>query len=173
MRRRDYLAAVAGVGGLGAGAWYVFGTGGSDRVSTVQIETLDARGSDAGKMRVPVPGSVTVLDVFSIGCAPCKTELRRLNDIRGKLGENVRLVSVTNDAIGGTLTREDIRRWWRENGGNWSVGLDDGGKLMRELNVTGLPTLAVVDADGALAWSHAGIVEDGKLLDVVDGLKKR
>ncbi|MFB6136529.1 MAG: TlpA family protein disulfide reductase [Halobacteriaceae archaeon] len=166
MRRRDVLAAVAGAGGLAAGGWYVLGDGAGGRVSPVEVETIDARGSAAGTMRVPAPGQVTVVDVFSTGCAPCETETRRLDDVRGDLGD-VRLVSVTNDAMGGTLTREDLRRWWRDNGGHWPVGLDDGGRLMRELDVTGLPTLAVVDREGRLAWKHAGLVAERDLLEAV------
>ena len=173
MRRRDLLAAGAGACGLGVGAWYLRGSGRGNRVSPVEIRTIDARGSTAGTMRVPVHDSATLLDVFSITCAPCETETRRLNGLREELGSGVRLVSVTNDAVGGTLTREDVRRWWRDADGHWPVGFDDEGQLMAELGVTGLPTLALVGPDGKLAWKHAGLVSKRDLLDAVRGLEGR
>ncbi|MFB6079768.1 MAG: TlpA family protein disulfide reductase [Haloferacaceae archaeon] len=172
MRRRHLLASLAGAAGLGGGAWYALDGTSAKGIDPVEVTTIDAPGSQAGTMRVPVAGGVTVVDVFSIGCAPCKTETRRLNDVRGEFGSDVHLVSVTNDAIGGTLTRGDVRRWWRRNDGHWPVGLDDGGRLMRELDVTGLPTLAVVDAGGRVAWKHAGLVSRGDLLEAVRGLDR-
>jgi len=170
VRRRDFLAGVGGAAVLAGGAWYGLSSNGSgsDRLSPVTVKTLDAPGSSAGTLTVPVSGSVTVLDMFSVGCAPCKTETRRLNGLRSKLGSNVRLVSVTNDAVGATLTRDDLRQWWRKNDGDWAVGFDPNGSLISQLGVTGFPFLAVVDADGAVVWSHAGLVSSSKLVDVVD-----
>jgi len=170
VNRRELLAGAVGVLGLGGGAWYAFGRGSGARVQPVTVETLDARGSTAGTMQVPVPGAVTVVDVFSVTCVPCRAELRRLNDVRGRLPDGVHLVSVTNDAIGGTLSRGDVTTWFERYGGHWPVALDDRAQLMRELSVGGLPTL-VVDATGAVAWSHAGVVSDEALLSAVDGAR--
>ncbi|MFB6163868.1 MAG: TlpA family protein disulfide reductase [Haloarculaceae archaeon] len=176
MERRNLLAALAGVGGagaLGAGGWYALGRGTESGIDDVTVQTIDARGSTAGTLTVPLAGQVTVLDVFSIGCAPCKTELGRLRAVQDRLPGNARLVSVTNDAIGGTLTRDDLRQWWRDNDGNWAVGIDANGDLMRELGVTGLPTLAVLDADGRVAWKHAGLVAKQDLLNRVAQASQR
>jgi len=163
MRRRDLLAGGLGLAGLGAGSWYVLDGGRGHSLRPVTVETIRAAGSQAGTMRVPVAGRVTVVDVFSVGCVPCKAETRRLAAVRSSLGADVQLVSVTNDAIGGTLTRDDVRRWWRANDGDWPVALDAGGQLTRELSVTGLPTLGVVAPDGTLTYRHAGLVSTGDL----------
>lgn len=171
MRRRELLAGLGGATVVGAGAWYALSRGGGERIDPVKIRTIDARGSDAGRMTVPVTGHPTVLDVFATWCAPCRTETRRLATVRDRLGGDVALVSVTNQAIGGTLSRADVADWFERNGGAWPVGVDDEGQLMAELSVSGLPTLAVVDAGGTITWSHTGLVQSADLLAAVRRLE--
>lgn len=159
MRRRDVVAGVGALGALAGGLWLSRSGAGGDGLDPVTVETIDAPGSEAGAVTVPVPGSVTVLDLFATSCAPCRPQVGALADARAEVGDGVRFVSVTNQALGRTLTRADLREWWAAAGGDWTVGLDDEGRLTRALGARTLPFTAVLDRAGRVAWSHGGLSE--------------
>jgi len=131
-------------------------SGGQHALSETTVKTVNATGSPAGTLTLPT-GAVTVVDVFSTTCDPCKTELTRLKSARSRLSESVSFVSVTNQVLGGTFTEADLRGWWDAHGGPWPVAIDTHGAIDRELSVTGLPTLAVLDSSGRVAWTHRGV----------------
>jgi len=167
MKRRQVVAALAGLGLTGASALAVSGRlpglGSAGSGLPLRVETIDARGSTAGEARVPAADAPTVVDLFATWCAPCKEQMDALSTVHGEYGDRVAFVSVTNERIGGTLSREDVREWWRENEGDWTVGLDPESDLMAALGASGLPYLAVVDASGEVRWTHAGVASTATL----------
>lgn len=177
MRRRDFVAGLGGAAALGAAGWYAVvgnGTGsptaGDDGagVEPVAVETLDAPHSDAGTMTVPAPDSVTVIDVFATWCAGCDDQLRSLAEAREQVDGDVQFVSVTNEAIGGGLTREDLREFWREHAGRWPIALDDEGKLTTRLDVRGLPHTAVTDSSGRVVYAEQGVTSPDAVVSAVE-----
>ncbi|WP_089879452.1 TlpA family protein disulfide reductase [Halogeometricum limi] len=164
MKRRELLAGVAGLGVVG-GAGYVAleGVGLGDDGLPLQVTTLDAPGSEAGQRPVPVPGSPTVLDLFATWCVPCSAQMESLTSLHEEFGDRVAFVSVTNERFGGGLTEADVRRWWVDHDGAWTLGHDPESRLMRELQAGGLPYLAVVDADGTVTWTHRGLASEASL----------
>ncbi|MDY6775057.1 MAG: TlpA disulfide reductase family protein [Halobacteria archaeon] len=176
LSRREIIAALGGTGLTAFGAWVGLTRPFSDDgFEPVKIDTLEASGSQPGTMTVPVEGEVTVVDIFSTTCAPCVDQMDSLGAVESRLGDEAVFVSVTNQLVGEELsvTRDDIRDWWNRNGGDWTVGFDDDGKLTRAVSATGMPYLVIVDTDGEVAWSHAGVVGEEKLTreirDVLDG----
>jgi thiol-disulfide isomerase/thioredoxin len=182
MRRRDFVAGLGGVVALGAAGWYAVAGNGAGNVAAgddetgvepVTVETLDAPHSDAGTMTVPVPGSVTVVDVFATWCAGCDDQLRSLARAREQVDGSVRFVSVTNEAIGGGLTRDDIREFWREHAGRWPVGLDDEGKLTTRLEARNLPHTAVTDPSGRVVYAEQGVTSPDAVVSAIQQARTR
>ncbi|MFB6090063.1 MAG: TlpA family protein disulfide reductase [Halobellus sp.] len=167
MKRRQVLTALAGLGLTGASALAVTGRfpgpGGSGSELPLRVETIDARGSTAGEARIPAADAPTVVDLFATWCAPCKEQMDALSTVHEAYGDRVAFVSVTNERIGGTLSREDVRAWWRRHDGAWTVGLDPQSDLMAALGASGLPFLAVFDARGEIRWTHAGVASTATL----------
>lgn len=169
--RRHLLAGVAGAGLLGAGvvgsgAVDVDGSdgggrlprsGGNDGRLPVQVATLDAPGSTAGTANVPASGAPTVIDCFATWCGPCVEQMGALGTVYDRYGDRATFVSVTNERFGGGLSRADIRAWWRDNDGRWTLGHDPEGDLLAALGASGLPYLAVADASGSIVRTHGGV----------------
>lgn len=165
MRRRTVLAAVGGsvalgVGGLSARPW-----DSGDHADRVAVETLSAPGSEAGTVTVPPETGPMVVEFFATTCSVCADQMSALRTARRRLDASVPFVSVTSEPVGLSVTRADVREWWRSHDGTWSVGLDDGTTLAQRYDATRVPTTLVVD-DG-VAWRHTGRFDADRLVAAV------
>jgi thiol-disulfide isomerase/thioredoxin len=172
MRRRALLA-LAGAALTGGSVWVATGGLASDDGLPVTVETMDARGSESGSLAVPVPGAVTVVDLFATWCSPCIEQMDALAPVHEAYADadDVRFVSVTNERLGETLTRADVRRWWRENDGNWTLGLDPESRLLSALGAGGLPYVAVAAPDGTVTWGESGVTSASALRDRIEAAR--
>jgi thiol-disulfide isomerase/thioredoxin len=162
MNRRQLLAAVGGLT-LTGGAGYVAFTGLGGGGDTVTVDTIDAQGSTAGRQRIPAADQPTLVDLFATWCVPCEAQMRSLIPVYESFGDRVAFVSVTNERVGGGLTLDDIRQWWADHDGRWTVGHDPESRLMSELGAGGLPFLALADASGEVVWTHRGVASESQL----------
>lgn len=170
MNRRRALAAIAGVGLTGGSLWATRGPSGTGTDDLpIRVETIDAPGSAAGSAPVPTPDRVTVVDLFATWCAPCDEQVGILDEVRPEY-DDVAFVSVTNERLGDSLTKEDIADWWTQNGGAWTVGLDPGSDLMAAFGADGLPYIAITDADGTVQFEHGGLVDADTLRTELDAV---
>ncbi len=185
MRRRDVLAGVGSLGVIGAaGVLATRGpsaldvddqdTGGSDDESAdpasadpLEIETIDAPGSEAGTMRVPGDG-LMLIDFFATWCTICESQMPHLADARAEVDDDVAFLSVTNEPVGRSLSREDVADWWVEHDGNWPVGLDPTVELAERYDALQYPTTIIIDADGAVRWYNTGRKSVDDLLEAVE-----
>ncbi|WP_248898250.1 TlpA family protein disulfide reductase [Haloplanus halobius] len=170
MNRRRVLTALAGIGLTGGSVWAMQNglPVGDTSGLPVTVETIDASGSEAGQKQIPVPGTPTIIDLFATWCAPCKEQMDALSSVYPEYANRVTFVSVTNERVGGTLSKDDIREWWRNHDGNWTVGLDPESDLMSALGAGGLPYLAIVDASGTVRWEHGGVTDVATLRAELD-----
>lgn len=172
MNRRRLLFAVGGLGLTGGSAWVLengLGTATGDETGLpTRVETVDAPGSAAGEIRVPAATTVTVLDLFATWCAPCKEQMEALGTVHEEYGDDVTLISVTNERVGGSLTKADLRDWWRANDGAWTLGLDPDSDLASALGAGGIPHVAVFDADDDVRWQDGGLTDAGTLRTQID-----
>lgn len=173
MNRRTLLAGLGSLGALGAGGMLVFGGQGASserQLEPVTIDPLDVPASPDEPFQVPFEGSVTVIDLFATWCKPCIEHMGTLRAVRSASDESVRFVSVTNEAVGGDLTRADIRDWWGEHGGEWPVGFDDDGTLTRTTGSKGLPHTVIVDENGVIRWAKTGTVPPAEISTRIEAL---
>ncbi|MFB6092241.1 MAG: TlpA family protein disulfide reductase [Haloquadratum sp.] len=180
MNRRQLLTAVGGLGLTGGSVLAASGhlpvpsgvaLGGRRAAETglpLEVEAIDAPGSEAGRVTVPVPDTPTVIDLFATWCAPCKEQMDALSAVHAEYADRAAFVSVTNERIGGALSRDDVREWWRTHDGAWTVGLDPESDLMAALGASGLPYLAIADAAGRIRWRHAGVASAATLRTELD-----
>ena len=146
------------------------GTVNSKTTLPIQLSTLRNGESTEGTIQIPAAGMPTIIDLFATWCTPCQTQMDALSTVYDKYNDQVRFVSVTNERIGGTLTRADIRSWWDEHDGKWSVGLDPQSRLMSVLGAQGLPYIALTDPTGDIQWEDAGVTSVSTLQDKLDAI---
>ncbi|EMA39659.1 TlpA family protein disulfide reductase [Halobiforma nitratireducens] len=180
MNRRELVAGIASLSALG-GAVAVLRRGlpaadgprsGSDTASEpnadgtsiagdepIEVETIDAQGSESGTLPVPNDG-ITVVTFFSVTCTQCERMLSPLADAHERLtseyGDAVTFVSLFPPT-----PEPDLREWWREHEGNWSLGFDPAGRLATRYRVAGT-VLLVIDADGENHWRTDRVLESDR-----------
>ncbi len=159
MRRREVLAGAAGLAVLGGGAAAVNGWNpleSGDAVDPVELETIDAPGSEAGTAAVPERGRVTFVELFATWCTVCEGMMPTLAEVHEGVDDDVQFVSVTSEPVGNTITRDDVANWWRDHDGNWPVALDSDLELTEALDASGVPYAFVLDESNVVTWSGRG-----------------
>lgn len=170
MNRRRALAALGGIG-LTGGSLLAIETGvlsGQQSGFSETVETIDARGSKAGQITLPRPDTPTIIDLFATWCVPCQKQMAILSRLHPEYADRVAFVSVTNERFGETLTKDDVRAWWRKNDGNWTLGHDPESDLLAALGANGLPYIALTDASGTVRWTDGGVASASMLRTHLD-----
>lgn len=169
MHRRHLLAGIASTAALGGGGLLatggISGLAGSDaeRIDPITIRTLEAPGSRDGTVTIPASDQPTFVDFFGTWCPPCAEQMPALREANDRVGDSVRFVSVTTEAVGRSVTEADITSWWTEHDGEWLVGADPTAELAAKLNVGGFPTAVVMDGSRRVRWSSSGVHTADKL----------
>lgn len=102
-------------------------------------------------------GEPVVLNLWATWCAPCVREMPQLDRLNARLAhDGIRVLALSEDRGGAALVKKfyDVNRIQ-----NLDVLIDAGGKLLRELNVRGLPTTLLIDADGREVGRALGAAE--------------
>jgi thiol-disulfide isomerase/thioredoxin len=182
MRRRDIVAGVGSLGVLG-GAGYLLRNGpprfeddnGDDDDAPsdepIEIETIDAQGSEEGSMVVP-SADATVLMFFVTGCGNCQAQTPRFADAHAQFqddrADDVRFLAVTYQSQE-QLPPDDLREWWHTHDGDGHVGYNGSG-LSREYGAAGYPITIVIDADGDERWRETGAVDSSTIAAEVEAV---
>lgn len=167
MRRRDVLAGAVSLAILGGGATIAsdeLGEFGATTIEPVELEMIDAPGSTSGAMMVPERGRVTFVELFATWCTICQLMMPRLAEVHANAGDDLQFLSVTNEPVGNTVTRDDVANWWAENGGNWTVALDEDLELTERLDANGVPYTFVLDEQNRVVWRHRGEASVEKIM---------
>ncbi|WP_276256151.1 TlpA family protein disulfide reductase [Halomontanus rarus] len=172
MRRREILAGLGSVGAIGgAGLVSMYGlppiegsigeTDGDASPASVPdpitIETIDAPGSEDGEVSIPATDRATFIDFFGTWCPPCVEQMPALGEVNERIGESVRFVSVTTEAVGRSVREEEIVEWWDEHDGNWLLGIDPTAELAEQYLAGGYPSAVAIDDSGRVQWSESGV----------------
>jgi thiol-disulfide isomerase/thioredoxin len=139
----------------------------------VPVETLDAPGSEAGTVTVPDSGRVTFVEFFATTCDICAAQMSAVGAAHDRIGPEVQFLSVTSEPVGLSVSKSEVVSWWADNGGDWTVGVDDGTALARRYDATSVPTAVVVDAAGNVTWRHGGRIDADAIVSAVESVGER
>ncbi|GAA0520504.1 Redoxin [Halorubrum aquaticum] len=180
MERRHLLAGIASAGALGAGGVVATGNvpaalgGGTsaEPVEPITLDTIEAPGSRDGEVTIPAPDRPTFIDFFATWCPPCIEQMPALGDAAERVGDEVLFVSVTPEAVGRSVTEEEVADWWRENDGDWLIAADPTAELTSRL-VDEFPTAVTIDSTGRVQWSDSGVHTADTLVDEIEAVLDR
>ena len=147
------------------------GSEGDDTVTPVEVETLDAPGSNAGTVEVPRRGDVTFVEFFATWCHVCQGMMDEVAAAHDEVGDGVQFLSVSNEPVGHTVTREEVVDWWRDNGGDWTVGVDGDLRLTEALDAAGVPTTVVVDSRNRIVTADTGRKTADEIVEAVESAR--
>jgi cytochrome c biogenesis protein CcmG/thiol:disulfide interchange protein DsbE len=130
-------------------------------VPHVEGETIGGASFDIDQYR----GRWVVVNFFATWCTPCRVEHPELVafDERHQQTNDVEVVSVAFDD-----QEDDIREFFAENGGTWSVIPKDTNRVALDFGVTGVPESYVVDPNGIVVAKFEGVTAEG-LDEVING----
>ncbi|WP_373189888.1 TlpA family protein disulfide reductase [Halolamina sp.] len=160
MDRRTFLAtgSVTLTGSL-TGCSGVLGRGESQE--PVTLESVAVGLSPGGELLVHPDGAVALLDFFATWCAPCKPQMSTLRSIRETFdAESLYMLSITQET-----DTDAVKQFWQQYEGTWPVALDDELAASRRYDVTSIPTLVVLSADGTEQLRHVGLASERRLRD--------
>lgn len=163
MHRRDLLAGAAALGVVGIGG--ALAVGGidfrdDDRIDAVELDGIDASGSEGDPVTVPEAGTVTFVKFFATWCGTCRRMMEFLPGIYEEFGDDLQFVSVTNEPVGTTVEPEDVAAWWDDHGGTWQVAHDDGLTLTDRVDASSIPYAVVLDEENRIRWAEGGYKSD-------------
>jgi|SRR4051812_31489642 thiol-disulfide isomerase/thioredoxin len=120
-----------------------------DPVPPFSLQTLDGKTLSIASLK----GKVVLLDFWATWCGPCRQAMPELKQLLQKnTGKPLVVVSVSADQ-----DRKAAEEFVRTNGMTWPQAWDGQGKVIAGVfGVEGLPSYAVIDADGRIAYLMKG-----------------
>jgi len=130
-------------------------TGTIDRSSAGQpmpaVELTDPSGATLAT--ADLRGTPVLLNLWATWCVPCVAEMPLLDQLAADLGEEVRVVTVSQDLTGAEAVGPFFAERKLENLPQW---LDPENELGVLAQASGLPLTVLYDAEGKEVWRVAG-----------------
>ncbi len=114
-------------------------------------------------------GKVVVLDFMATWCGPCELEIDHLKIISSQYSTaQVEILSIDVDQSEGDALLQD---YIAEHGITWKVLRDTVGiSSHADYNAEYIPTIIIIDKDGAIAYRNASVTSADTMANVIDGL---
>jgi len=152
-----------GGGDGGEGDQLPDGTGTGDPAPAFSLTDLDGNAVSLQSLR----GKVVVLDLFATWCGPCQSQMAELGEVREHYPTSeVVILSIDVDT---SETASQAREFKSDYGATWAFAMDTDG-VGERYGASAIPTLAIIDRAGKLAYRDQGLEDADALIARIDPL---
>jgi len=124
-----------------------------DRAAAPNFELNDAEGKTV--QLSALKGRVVVLNFWATWCHGCQTEIPSFVEVEKKYaGEGLTIVGISMDDDGW----KSVRTWIKEKRVNYPIVIGNN-DLGQKFGLVGMPLTVLVDREGRIASTHAGVVD--------------
>lgn len=139
------------------------GTGTGDPAPTFSLVDLDGNVVSLQSLR----GKVVVLDLFATWCVPCQSQMTELGQVREHYSPSDMVILSIDVDTGETASQ--VREFKSDYGATWAFARDTDG-VGERYGATAIPTLAIIDRAGNLAYRDQGVEGASALIARIDPL---
>lgn len=105
-------------------------------------------------------GNVIYLDFWASWCTPCRRSFPWMNEMQKKYGnKNFKVISINVDS-----ERKLAKKFLDNTPAKFSVLYDPEGALASEMELKGMPSSFIINADGVVVSAHVGFTDKKKSL---------
>lgn len=108
------------------------------------------------EMQSVMDGKLTLVNFWATYCVPCRKEMKILDKLNTKYGDQG--FQVIGVAIDNPKTAGRVRGLVRSQKLNYTILLDTDQGLYRTFNTNAMPYSVLVDTQGKIVWQHTGYV---------------
>ncbi|RHW77215.1 TlpA disulfide reductase family protein [Colwellia sp. RSH04] len=104
-------------------------------------------------------GNVIYLDFWASWCTPCRKSFPWMNKIQKKYADkNFKVISINLDAEPNLA-----KQFLASTPANFTILNDPNGKLAQELQLKGMPSSFIINAEGKIVSAHVGFTDKKKV----------
>lgn len=118
-------------------------------------------------------GKKVYIKFWATWCSICLGGLEELEELGRDLSKegNTVLLTIVSPGTKGEMSREDFAAWYKKQGYEFPVLLDDGGEIARRFGVRGYPTSVLVNSQGTVEKTIPGHLSKGMIENMLADLQ--
>ena len=125
------------------------------------VQLKDINGNSVNTAQLSNDGKPMVISFFALWCKPCRRELKAINEVYADWQDEtgMKLIAVSIDEA---QNEQKVKPLVEGSGWEYEVLLDPNGEFKRQMGVTDIPHVFIVDGQGNVVWNHKGYVDGGE-----------
>lgn len=125
------------------------------------VALKDINGNSINTAELHNDGKPFVISFFALWCKPCMRELKAIHEVYPDWQDEtgVKLIAVSIDEA---QNEQKVKPLVDGRGWEYDVLLDPNGEFKRQMGVTDIPHVFIVDGNGNIVWNHKGYVDGGE-----------
>jgi len=105
-------------------------------------------------------GKFILVDFWATWCGPCRKAIPELNRIHKNFGEKLVVIGLSNE-------KEEVVRKMTDPQMTYFVAVDTQERLKRQVGVTGIPHVIIIDPKGIVRWEGFPLLPGFELTEAV------